>query len=54
MGSRAAENYRRRSWLLSVTFDFEGKNTIYGGNYVIVVPALADDIRHFVGKREAS
>lgn len=37
-----------------VTFDFEGKDTIYGGNYVIAVPALADEIRHFVGKREAS
>jgi histidinol phosphatase-like enzyme (inositol monophosphatase family) len=37
-----------------VTFDFEGKDTIYGGNYVIAVPALADEIRRFVGKREAS
>ena len=37
-----------------VTFDFEGKDTIYGGNYVICVPALADELRRFVGKREAS
>lgn len=35
------------------TFDFEGKDTIYGGNYVICVPALADEIRLFVGRREA-
>jgi histidinol-phosphatase len=32
-------------------FDFEGKDTIYGGNYVICVPALADEIRRFVGRR---
>src|SRR5580692_929016 len=31
-----------------VTFDFEGTDTIYGGNYVICVPALADEIRRFV------
>jgi histidinol-phosphatase len=36
-----------------VAFDFEGKDTIYGGNYVIAVPALADEIRRFVGKRAA-
>ena len=35
-----------------VTFDFEGNDTIYGGNYVICVPALADEIRRFVGKRQ--
>jgi fructose-1,6-bisphosphatase/inositol monophosphatase family enzyme len=35
-----------------VTFDFAGKDTIYGGNYVICVPALADEIRNFVGRRE--
>jgi histidinol-phosphatase len=34
-----------------VTFDFDGNDTIYGGNYVICVPALADEIRSFVGKR---
>jgi histidinol-phosphatase len=34
-----------------VTFDFEGNDTIYGGNYVICVPALADELRRFVGKR---
>jgi histidinol phosphatase-like enzyme (inositol monophosphatase family) len=34
-----------------VTFDFEGIDTIYGGNYVICVPALADEIKRFVGKR---
>jgi fructose-1,6-bisphosphatase/inositol monophosphatase family enzyme len=35
-----------------VTFDFEGNDTIYGGNYVICVPALADEMRRFVGKRQ--
>ncbi|HWF12022.1 MAG TPA: inositol monophosphatase family protein [Bryobacteraceae bacterium] len=35
-----------------VTFDFDGQDTIYGGNYVICVPALADEIRRFVGRRE--
>jgi histidinol phosphatase-like enzyme (inositol monophosphatase family) len=34
------------------TFDFDGQDTIYGGNYVICVPALADEIRRFVGRRE--
>lgn len=34
-----------------VTFDFTGKDTIYGGNFVITVPALADEIREFVGRR---
>jgi histidinol-phosphatase len=34
-----------------VTFDFDGNDTIYGGNYVICVPALADEIRRFVGQR---
>jgi histidinol phosphatase-like enzyme (inositol monophosphatase family) len=34
-----------------VTFDFEGNDTIYGGNYVICVPALADEVRRFTGKR---
>ena len=33
-----------------VTFDFTGKDTIYGGNYVICVPALADEMRAFVGQ----
>ena len=34
-----------------VTFDFDGNDTIYGGNYVICVPALADEIRWFTAKR---
>lgn len=34
-----------------VTFDFDGNDTIYGGNYVICVPALAEEIRRFVGRR---
>jgi fructose-1,6-bisphosphatase/inositol monophosphatase family enzyme len=34
-----------------VTFDFAGVDTIYGGNYVICGPALADEIRAFVGNR---
>ncbi|MDP9052749.1 MAG: inositol monophosphatase [Acidobacteriota bacterium] len=34
------------------TFDFKGQDTIYGGNYVMCAPALADEIRRFVGRRE--
>jgi histidinol-phosphatase len=34
----------------AVTFDFAGKDTIYGGNFVITVPALADELRRFVGE----
>jgi histidinol-phosphatase len=34
-----------------VAFDFDGNDTIYGGNYVICVPALADEIKRFVGRR---
>jgi histidinol-phosphatase len=34
-----------------VTFDFEGNDTIYGGNYVICVPALAEEIQRFIGSR---
>jgi histidinol-phosphatase len=34
-----------------VTFDFTGEDTIYGGNYVICVPALAEEIKRFVGRR---
>jgi len=34
-----------------VTFDFEGNDTIYGGNYVICVPGLADEIKKFVGRK---
>jgi histidinol phosphatase-like enzyme (inositol monophosphatase family) len=37
-----------------VTFDFEGRDTIYGGNYVISVPALADEVKRFVGQRDRS
>jgi histidinol phosphatase-like enzyme (inositol monophosphatase family) len=36
-----------------VAFDFEGKDTIYGGNYVICVPALADGIKRFTARRPA-
>jgi histidinol-phosphatase len=32
----------------AVTFDFTGKDTIYGGNYVITVPALAEEVKRFV------
>jgi histidinol-phosphatase len=31
-----------------VTFDFTGQDTIYGGNYVICVPALAEEIKRFL------
>lgn len=34
-----------------VTFDFEGNDTIYGGNYVICVPALADEVKRFTARR---
>jgi histidinol-phosphatase len=34
-----------------VTFDFAGNDTIYGGNFVITVPALADELREFVGRK---
>ena len=34
-----------------VTFDFTGKDTIYGGNFVITVPALADVILKFVSRK---
>jgi histidinol phosphatase-like enzyme (inositol monophosphatase family) len=34
-----------------VTFDFDGNDTIYGGNYVITVPALADEIKRFTNRR---
>jgi histidinol-phosphatase len=33
-----------------VTFDFTGADTIYGSNYVICVPALADEMLRFVGQ----
>jgi histidinol phosphatase-like enzyme (inositol monophosphatase family) len=35
-----------------VTFDFDGEDTIYGGNYVITVPPLADELRRFTARRE--
>jgi fructose-1,6-bisphosphatase/inositol monophosphatase family enzyme len=31
-----------------VTFDFTGNDTIYGGNYVIATPDLADELKRFV------
>jgi len=31
-------------------FDFEGKDTIYGGNFVITIPALADEVLRFVSR----
>jgi len=34
-----------------VAFDFDGNDTIYGGNYAICVPALADEIKRFLGRR---
>jgi histidinol phosphatase-like enzyme (inositol monophosphatase family) len=33
-----------------VTFDFTGEDTIYGGNYVICVPHLAEEMKRFVAK----
>ncbi|MES1262084.1 MAG: inositol monophosphatase, partial [Acidobacteriota bacterium] len=33
-----------------VTFDFTGEDTIYGGNYVICVPALAEEMKQFTAK----
>ena len=32
----------------AVTFDFEGKDTIYGGTFVITIPALAEEVKRFV------
>ncbi len=32
----------------AVTFDFTGSDTIYGGNYAICTPGLADDLKRFV------
>ncbi len=34
-----------------VTFDFDGKDTIYGGNYVMCVPGLADEVKRFTARR---
>ena len=36
----------------AVCFDFAGKNTIYGGNFVITVPSLAEELQRFVGVAE--
>ena len=35
-----------------VTFDFTGKDTIYGGNFIITVPSLADEVLRFVSRKE--
>jgi histidinol phosphatase-like enzyme (inositol monophosphatase family) len=32
----------------AVTFDFKGENTIYGGNFAITVPALAEEVKRFL------
>ena len=32
----------------AVTFDFTGANTIYGGNFAITVPPLAEEIKRFL------
>lgn len=32
----------------AVTFDFNGTDTIYGGNYVICTPGMAEDMKQFV------
>jgi histidinol-phosphatase len=37
----------------AVTFDFEGKDTIYGGNYVICTPGMADEMKRFVTLKKA-
>lgn len=34
-----------------VTFDFQGNDTIYGGNFVITVPALAEEVKRFTATR---
>lgn len=36
-----------------VTFDFTGNDTIYGGNYVIAAPGLAEELKRFVTSRTA-
>jgi len=35
-----------------VTFDFDGNDSIYGGNFVIAVPPLADEVKKLVAPRE--
>jgi histidinol phosphatase-like enzyme (inositol monophosphatase family) len=37
----------------AVTFDFEGRNTIYGGNFAIAVPPLAEELKRFLAQRES-
>lgn len=32
----------------AVTFDFSGENTIYGGNFAITVPSLAEEVKRFL------
>jgi histidinol-phosphatase len=32
----------------AVTFDFTGKDTIYGGNYAICTPGMAEDMKQFL------
>jgi len=32
----------------AVTFDFSGQNTIYGGNFAIAVPPLAEELKRFL------
>lgn len=34
-----------------VAFDFDGNDTIYGGNYVICVPGLVEEMKRFTGRR---
>jgi len=34
-----------------LTFDFDGNDSIYGGNFVICVPALADEMKRFTARR---
>ncbi len=36
----------------AVTFDFDGADTIYGGNFAITAPALEDELRRFLGRTE--
>ena len=32
----------------AVTFDFDGRDTIYGGNFAIAVPPLAEELKRLL------
>ena len=36
----------------AVTFDFQGDRTIYGGNFIISAPSMADGLKRYFGRTE--